>query len=452
MKLTIFGGGGFRVPQIIEALAVRSRNELDVDTVCLFDISAKRLSVMKSVLEALPLTSMPRIAVTTDYREALRGADFVFSTMRVGGTHGRVIDEKVALDEGILGQETVGPGGYAYAFRTIPHAIRLAEAVKTYAPQAWVINFTNPAGIITQAMRNVMGKRVVGICDTPIGLVRRVGRALKRTESEFTYDYVGLNHLGWLRALYVDGTDMLPTLLADDNLLSEIEEARIIGFDWVRQIGMVPNEYLFYYYHNREAVEQIQNESHTRGQYLDEQQQKFYRAAGETPDQAGALWDAAHREREATYMAEARELADEGERKQSDVEEGGYQEVALDLMTALSGTATKRMILGVCNGDGPEGPLISSLDNDAVIEVPCLADGDGVHPQVVAPLTGAELGLVTQVKACENLVIKATVNRDRGLAWQALAEHPLVNSVNVAQRMFDQYCSLIPEVAEVFDR
>lgn len=450
MKLTVFGGGGFRVPQIIEALAGRPRTELDVDTVCLYDVSAQRLQVMKSVLETMPLDNRPAIEVTDDVETALRGASFVFSTMRVGGTHGRVVDEKVALEAGVLGQETVGPGGYAYAFRTIPYAIELAKAVKKFAPEAWVINFTNPAGIITQAMRSVMGQRVVGICDTPIGLVRRAGRALGLSEDQFSYDYVGLNHLGWLRSIDVDGVDQLPRLIGDDKLLSVIEEARIIGFDWVRQLGMLPNEYLFYYYHNREAVAQIRAEEHTRGQYLEQQQDRFYEAAASNPAQAFSLWDAAHRDREATYMAEAREIANEGERHQEDVEEGGYQEVALDLMTALSGTTSKRMILGVRNDDGAQGLIVPSLNADAVLEVPCVADGSGVHPQPISPLCGPELGLITQVKACENLVIEATVQHDKGLAWEAIASHPLVDSVEVARQMIDGYCEQIPEVAAVF--
>lgn len=450
MKLTIVGGGGFRVPQIIEALATRPRDLLNVDQVCLYDVSEQRLSVMRDVLEALPVSPKPVLDVTTDLATAVTGADFIFSAMRVGGTCARVLDEKIALGQGILGQETVGPGGYAYAFRTIPFARQLAEAVKEHAPEAWVINFTNPAGIITQAMRAVMGSHVIGICDTPIGLVRRVGRALGLGDSQFDYDYVGLNHLGWLRSIMDEGHNQLPRLLETDELLNEIEEARIIGFDWVRQLGMIPNEYLFYYYHTREAVAQIRAEYHTRGEYLDEQQGKFYRAAGETPDQAATLWDNAHKEREATYMAEARAISNEDARHQEDLTGGGYQEVALDLMTALSTGISRRMILGVSNSDGDNGLIIPALGKDAVVEVPCIVDATGVHPQAVAPLTGPELGLVTQVKACEELVIEAAVKGDRGLAWQALASHPLVDSITVARKIFDEYCEKIPEVAEVF--
>src|SRR5699024_5830147 len=193
----------------------------------------------------------PALRATRGLREAVAGADFVFSAVRVGGAEARTVDERVALDLGLLGQETIGPGGLAYALRTIPVALDIARTVAQVAPDAWVINFTNPAGIVTEAMRTVLGDRVVGICDTPIGLVRRVGRLLGvdlvAGERGARFDYVGLNHLGWLRSVTVDGTDRLPELLADDAALEEIEEARLIGKDWVRADGALPNEYLFYY-------------------------------------------------------------------------------------------------------------------------------------------------------------------------------------------------------------
>ena len=443
MKLTIIGGGGFRVPQIVEALS--RRDDLDVSELRLYDVSAERLEVMADVLEQLPIARKPRIVTGTDLREAVRGVDFVFSAMRVAGTEGRVSDELIALSHGILGQETVGPGGYAYALRTIPAALDLARAVKEEAPNAWVINFTNPAGIITQAMREVLGPRVIGICDTPIGLVRRAARALGTSESELDYDYIGLNHLGWLRSATKDGEELLPRLLEDPELLTQMEEARLIGLDWVRSLGMLPNEYLFYYYRNREAVAQIRDEAQTRGQFLSAQQGDFYQAAHSQPQEAAALWDRTHREREETYMAEAREVAGAGEREEEDLD-GGYQEVALDLMTALSGGRPARMILGVANAG-----VIPALADSAIIEVPCTVDQRGPVAVALAPLEGAELGLVTQVKACETLVIDAVRTKDRETAWKALALHPLVDSVDAAKEMLDEYCEAIPQVAAVFE-
>ncbi|MFC7581635.1 6-phospho-beta-glucosidase [Schaalia naturae] len=482
MKLVIVGGGGFRVPQIVEVLSqartgTGSHPGLVVDEVCLHDVSTARLDTMRAVLRDLAFPSSPRVTATTELRTALRGADFVFSAFRVGGTCGRVLDERVALAQGVLGQETVGAGGYAFAFRTIPAAMELARAVREVAPGAWVINFTNPAGIITQAMRTVLGERVVGICDTPIGLVRRSSAALGLDPARISevpggpaggeggagldFDYVGLNHLGWLRSLTVDGSDRLPALIGDDSLLDHIEEARAIGVDWIRTLGMLPNEYLFYYYLNRESVARIREEAQTRGEFLDQQQGAFYREAAAAPERAGELWTATHDEREATYMAESRSEEERAGRREEDIAGGGYQQVALDLMTAISTGTPARMILDVANSDaggaGPDGAgtgalLIPQLREDAVVEVPCLVDADGVHPRRVGALSGPELGLVTSVKACEELVIEAAFTGRRELAWRALASHPLVDSVNVAKRVLDGYIQKNPDVGAVFER
>ena len=237
MQLTIVGGGGFRVPAMIDVLA-RSRSgqgayaSLDVDRVVLYDTDARRLDAMMAVLSSLDFPHSPAVRATTDIDEALPGADFVFSAMRVGGTCGRVLDEHCGLDNGLLGQETVGVGGYCYAFRSLGPALELARAAKRLCPGAWLINFTNPAGIITQAMRSVLGERVIGICDTPIGLVNRTLNALGVAEEEradVSFDYVGLNHLGWLRSLSVGGRDILPRLFADEAALGSMEESRAIG-------------------------------------------------------------------------------------------------------------------------------------------------------------------------------------------------------------------------------
>lgn len=441
MKLLIVGGGGFRVPQVMSVLT-DPELPLTLDEVCLYDVDETRLDVMQAVVSQLE-DHLPHITTTTDLEEAVTGADFVFSAMRIGGTCGRVLDEKIALKRGILGQETVGAGGYAYAFRTVPVALKLAEAIRDLAPQAWVINFTNPAGIITQAMRRVH-KKVIGICDTPIGLVRRATR-LVGTDESARYDYIGLNHLGWLRSIQKDGANVLPDLLADTEKLNRLEEARIIGLDWVRALGMLPNEYLYYYYLNRESVAKIAS-TETRGEFLDKQQASFYERAAADHDHAGQYWTDCHNEREATYMAEAREV---GEEREEEDMGGGYEHVALDLMIALATGRPATMILGVANSDAGHR-IISSLSDEAVIEVPTLVDGTGVHPLPVSPLSGPELGLVTSVKACEELVIEAVIKRDKQLAWKALASHPLVDSIDVAKDVLDAYIDENPDISSTF--
>ncbi len=437
MKLVIIGGAGFRVPQVVAAVAESG----PVDEVVLVDVDADRLATILAVVRQLPAGEGVRVSGSTDLRGALAGAAFVFCAIRVGGTAARIADERVALELGVLGQETTGPGGLAYAWRTIPVMRGIAEAVRELAPQAWFINFTNPAGIITEALRPILGDRVIGICDTPIGLMRRAAAAVGASgDAGLRYDYVGLNHLGWLRSLEVDGQDRLPGLIASPGL-EGIEEARLIGLDWVRRIGALPNEYLFYYYCNREAVARIRSAPATRGEFLAGQQDAFYLDAGRDPGHALELWRSAKAEREQTYMAEARSAEEEREAEDA---EGGYQAVALSLMNALSGGRPTAAIVNVANGSS-----VAGLPAEAVIEVPCDVDANGVRPRPVAPLEGHMLGLVQSVKAVEQLAIRAAVEHSAGLAWEALATHPLVDSVDVARRLLDGYRRRIPEVAAV---
>ena len=247
MRLTILGGGGFRVPLIYRAL-LADREEGRVTHVTLHDLDPARLAAIGRVLRAQAGDdpAAPGVTATTDLTEALTGADFVFFAVRVHGLEGRAIDERVALDEGVLGQETVGAGGVSYGLRTVPVAIEVARRAAEVAPAAWVINFTNPAGMVTEAMAHHLGERVIGICDEPVGLSRRVLHALGADPATARLDYVGLNHLGWLRGVEVDGKDLLPGLLADPVALGSFEEGRLFGADWIRTLGSVPNPYLHY--------------------------------------------------------------------------------------------------------------------------------------------------------------------------------------------------------------
>ncbi|MER5383624.1 6-phospho-beta-glucosidase [Streptomyces sp. NPDC002688] len=442
MRLTILGGGGFRVPLVYGAL-LGDRAEGRVTQVVLHDLDAGRLSAVARVLaeQAAGDPGAPEVTVTTDLDEALRGADFVFSAIRVGGLEGRAADERVALAQGVLGQETVGAGGIAYGLRTVPVAVDIARRVARLAPDAWVINFTNPAGLVTEAMSRHLGDRVIGICDSPVGLGRRIARVLGADPREAWIDYVGLNHLGWVRGLRVAGRDELPRLLADPGLLGSFEEGKLFGPEWIRSLGAVPNEYLHYYYFNRETVRAYQQADRTRGAFLRDQQARFYDEM-KSPDAAAlTAWDRTRAEREATYMAENRDAAGAGERDADDLS-GGYEKVALALMRAIARDERTTLILNVRN----RGTL-SVLDSEAVIEVPCLVDANGAHPVTVDPLPGHAAGLVCAVKAVEREVLSAAESGSRTTAVKAFALHPLVDSVNVARALVEGYTAVHPGLA-----
>ncbi|MEU6534781.1 6-phospho-beta-glucosidase [Streptomyces sp. NPDC047000] len=439
MKLTILGGGGFRVPLVYGAL-LGDHAEGRVTRVVLHDLDARRLAAVTRVLaeQAAGVPDAPEVTATTDLDEALRGADFVFSAIRVGGLEGRAEDERVALAEGVLGQETVGAGGIAYGLRTVPVAVGIARRVARLAPDAWVINFTNPAGLVTEAMSRHLGDRVIGICDSPVGLGRRIARVLGADPGRAWIDYVGLNHLGWVRGLRVDGRDELPRLLADRALLGSFEEGRLFGTDWLQSLGAIPNEYLHYYYFNRETVRAYQEADRTRGAFLRDQQARFYEEAADPDGSALDLWERTRHEREATYMAENRETAGAGDRDADDLS-GGYEKIALALMRAVARDERTTLILNVRNRG-----ILAALDPEAVIEVPCLVDANGARPVAVDPLPGHATGLVCSVKAVERQVLAAAESGSRAAAVKAFALHPLVDSVNVARRLMEGYAAVHP--------
>ncbi|MFI9616376.1 6-phospho-beta-glucosidase [Streptomyces sp. NPDC052023] len=443
MRLTILGGGGFRVPLVYGAL-LGDHAEGRVTHVVLHDLDAGRLHAVTRVLaeQAAGVPDAPEVTATTDLDEALRGADFVFSAIRVGGLEGRAHDERVALAEGVLGQETVGAGGIAYGLRTVPVADGIARRVALLAPDAWVINFTNPAGLVTEAMSRHLGDRVIGICDSPVGLGRRIARVLGvRDPAEAWIDYAGLNHLGWVRGLRVAGRDELPRLLADPALLGSFEEGKLFGAEWLRSLGAIPNEYLHYYYFNRETVRAYQEAEQTRGAFLRDQQARFYAQTRDPGASALRAWNATRAEREATYMAENRETAGAGERDADDLS-GGYEKVALALMRAIARNERTTLILNVRNRH-----TLPVLDSEAVIEVPCLVDAGGAHPVAVDPLPDHATGLVCAVKAVEREVLSAAASGSRASAVKAFALHPLVDSVGVARRLVDGYTAVHPGLA-----
>jgi 6-phospho-beta-glucosidase len=443
MRLTILGGGGFRVPLVYRAL-LDDHAEGRVTHVTLYDLDASRLAAIARVLkeQAADIPDAPEITVTTDLDTALTGTDFVFSAIRVHGLEGRATDERVALDEGVLGQETVGAGGISYGLRTIPVMTRIAKRIAEVAPDAWVINFTNPAGMVTEAMSAYLGDRVIGICDSPVGLGRRVAGVLGVDAAEARLDYVGLNHLGWLRGLYVGGRDQLPRLFEDEAALGSFEEGRLFGTDWLRTLGTIPNEYLHYYYFNRETVSAARAAAKTRGAFLLDQQRGFYDRLAQDGGSAFEAWDQTRLEREVTYMAENRDAVDAGERDSCDLQSGGYEQVALGLMRAISRDERTTLILNVRNRG-----ILGVLDSDAIIEVPCHVDANGPRPLATAPLTGHAAGLVCSVKAVERDVIAAAESGSRALAVRAMATHPLVDSVTVARRLFDGYQENISDLA-----
>jgi 6-phospho-beta-glucosidase len=297
--------------------------------------------------------------------------------------------------------------------------------------------------LVTEAMSAVLGDRVIGICDSPMAMCRRVARALGVDAGRAWFDYVGLNHLGWLRAVLVDGRDRMPGLLADEARLRSFEEGRLFDAGWLHALGAVPNEYLWYWYAHREAVAAVQTSGGaTRGTYLREQQERFYAAVEQDPSGAWAEWQRVRRERDSSYMAEARPGGAVAARDEADVDGGGYERVALGVLAAIARNDRSVHILDVRNRGSLPG-----LDDEAVVEVPCLVDANGAHPVAAGALEPHQLGLLQAVKAVERETIAAAVEGSRERALRAFALHPLVDSVDRARALLAGYLEAAPELA-----
>lgn len=446
------------------------QNGAAVDELVLQDVSESRLARVAAVIEGLrhERGRGPSVRTTTSPIEAVDGAAVIFCAIRVGGLEGRVVDETVPLREGVLGQETVGPGGICFALRTVPVMLELARIVSDRAPASWFLNFTNPAGLVTEALRDVLGDRVVGICDSPAALCKGVAAALGRRESDLAFEYAGLNHLGWLLAVRDEERNLLPDVLADDRRLGHLEHAKLFGPERLRELGMIPNEYLVYYETPRAVVDAIRRAGVTRAETLLAQQARFYAARFDGPADALAAWRSARDARHGTYMAEAWSAVAPEPSEPSDgnaegsigathepppprndphpntgeSDEMGYAAIAAAFLRAVAGDSGETLILNVAN----RGRL-SFLDDDAVVEVPCAVTAAGPKPRTVADLPPAQASLVSRIKEVERATIRAAVEDSRDLALQALVAHPLVPSRDVANTILSGYLAALPDLA-----
>jgi 6-phospho-beta-glucosidase len=381
----------------------------------------------------------------------------VFAAIRPGGTAGRIADERVAQDLGLLGQETTGAGGISYALRTIPEMLELARQMREHCPDAWLVNFTNPAGMVTEALLPVLGPKAIGICDSAGGLVHQAARAVGLPLPDGRLDgvgYYGLNHLGWLYRLESGGRDLLPRLLSDPAALNTFEEGRLFPQPFLAGLGALPNEYLYYYYRPDSATAAMRAMPQTRGESIHTQQTELYPQLAAAGTRAYRLWDAARRSREEGYLAEARTHGEQ--RDEEDLAGGGYERVALAVMRALAGgSSDTQLILNTRNslpaaGAAPPKPAIPGLPADAVVEVPCTVTADGAVPLPQAAPGRKQLALMRRVKEVEQLTVGSASHGDRAAALDAFARHPLVDSPTLGAELLAGYERAFPALLELW--
>lgn len=450
-KLTIIGGGGIRTPLVIHGLA-QAQTVLGVAEVALFDIDRERAALVAALGREVVRQAGAEITITTPVRleEAVDGAQFILHSVRTGGIAARARDERLAIDHGIAGQETTGLGGLAMALRTIPVALEHAGLIERCAPEAWLISFTNPAGLMTQALRAHTKLRVIGICDTPSEMFFRIALALNEEPGRVQCDYFGLNHLGWVQRVLVLGQDVTDRLLNDDRALRSLYHAELFEPAMIRGLGLIPSEYLFFYYARQRALANQRTAGMSRGEEIAQLNAVLFSelqrevSAGRF-QQALAIYRNYLRRRSGSYMKrEAGADTDlrEGVEQDEDPFEAatGYHRIALDVTAALVSGQAARIVLNVSNRGA-----ITDLATDDVVEVPCLIDQHGPLPQPVGRLPQAVCGLVQAVKEYEHLTVRAAVEKSRSLARMALLTNPLVGEWEPAGKLTDLLIRSDPE-------
>jgi 6-phospho-beta-glucosidase len=405
MKIAVIGGGSTYTPELVSGLS-REQERIDVDDLVLHDINEER----REVVGGLAGRMLDRqgfagsLTVTDDLDRALDGADFVLIQIRVGGQQARLSDETVPLQCGCIGQETTGAGGLAKALRTVPVVLDIAERTRQLAsPNAWIVDFTNPVGIVTRALVDA-GYRAVGLCNVAITFQRSIARLLGVDPERVLVDQVGLNHLTWIRAVRLDGDDVLPALLADHG--EALAEQSGLPLRLLEELGAVPSSYLRYFYAH-DAVLADQREGVPRAATVAEIEAELLRL----------YRDPSLTEKPALL-----------ERR------GGayYSEAATGLVASLAAGTGDMHVVDVRN----RGTL-GGLADDDVVEVPARVDSHGPEPLEQRPLAPELLGLVQHVSAYERLAVQAALSGDPVVARKALLAHPLIGQHAIAEELLE---------------
>ncbi|MDX6522712.1 MAG: 6-phospho-beta-glucosidase [Gaiellales bacterium] len=403
--MAVIGGGSTYTPELVEGFGLR-RDILPVDELVLHDIDQERLDIVGGLAERIlrKLEFPGRLTLTTDREQAVSDASFVLVQLRVGGLQARLTDETIPAKFGCIGQETTGPGGFAKALRTVPVVLGIAEdTARLGADGAWLLDFTNPAGLVTQALID-HGHRAIGLCNIPIGFQRMLAKQLGVEPAEVQLEHVGLNHLSWERKVVVDGVDRLPELI--DVYADQLGEEVDLPGELVRLMRSIPSYYLRYFYLTGEVLER-------------------QRTARSRADEVMEI--------ERTLLEMYRDPALDIKPKLLEQRGGAfYSEAAAMLVESLHTDRGDVQVVNVRNGGA-----IPNLADDAVVEVACRIDAGGATPLPVEPLAPEMLGLVEQIKAFERLTVAAAVSGDRDLALKALMANPLSADYRVAAPLLE---------------
>ena len=404
MKICVIGAGSPYTAELIEKLA-ETQAILPITEISLMDIDEKRLNIMHGfcMRYAARLNFKVSITKTTDRKQAIAGSQFVNTQIRVGGNAYRVKDERIPMSMGLVGQETTGAGGFAKALRTIPAMLEIARDVENLAPSAWIINYTNPTGLVAEAVLGQTKAKIAGLCAG--GLYPRyvTAEALNISQADVRYDFAGLNHMNFAYNLTINGRP-----ITQEEFSLAAEKIASVDKSLILKIGALPSPYLQYYFHTEKMVKKAIAAPKTRGEVVMELEEELYR------DFANPSID-----------CKPESLAKRGG--------GGYAEVAISVMNALYNNHDTWAVVNM-----PNSGAFPFLPKDAVIETPCIVNASGITPIAQSPPPKAVWGLIAAVKNYETLAVEAAITGCRDTALLALMAHPLVGDYDIAAPLLEK--------------
>lgn len=403
-KICVVGAGSTYTPELVEGLIDRAET-LPVRELALVDLDSERLETLTQMARRMFGAAGQDVLVTStqNRREAIEGADFVLNQIRVGGQDARIRDEHIGRRHDVVGQETTGPGGFGKALRTIPVALAIARDIRELAPDAWMINFTNPAGMVTESLLRYGGVNVMGLCNSPFGLQAEIAQTLGVGVDRVRIDVVGLNHLSWVRAVYLDGQDITDRVI--ERMLAAGDSA---GFEpeLIEALRMIPSSYLRYFYHQQQILAEQREGKQTRGEQVWEIEQRLLEMY-----------------RDPELCCKPALLAERGG--------AHYSTLAVSLVASIANDVREVHVVDCRNGGA-----LPDLPPDVAVEVPAVIDAQGAHSLTAGHLPFSIRGLVQHVKAYEELTIETAITGSERTALLALAANPLVPSFDTARALW----------------
>lgn len=415
IKIAVIGGASSYTPELFDNL-VDYREELDVDQVVLMDLNKEKLNFISGVCERLLEKRKLGVRLSTagQVEEAVAGADFVVLQIRVGGLEARVRDESVPMSLDMIGNETTGAGGFACALRTVPVALDIAQKIEQIAPEAWLLNLSNPAGIVTEALLKHSQVRTLGFCNIPINTTYALAEVLAVDPERVQLDSFGLNHLSWTQGAYVEGKELLQPLIAEthnrDTILYRLGLVEsLIDPEWLKTLAMIPSWYLRYFYYPEKILELDRQKPQSRGQEDMVSESRL-----------GGIYTTRGYGKEAKEILKAK---------------GGAQYYLPVLQVIASIVKDRGDVITV---DTVNGETLPDLPPDVCVEVPACIYRDRIETLPIGPMPSSVRGLVQSVKNYEELTVEAALSGDQRMAIAALMVNPLVASYPRARAYMDR--------------